>query len=109
MEGWHERCLIDSCGLSGLKPRSPPQTGNLHQAQSQIVRAILSMGPEESKPTEPKPNSIRLSCPECHGVVLPLPGNSAEKALEGHLEHAHWYSLELAHDAASEALKKTAS
>jgi hypothetical protein len=25
------------------------------------------------------------------------------KALEGHLEHDHWYPCELAHDAASEA------
>jgi hypothetical protein len=25
------------------------------------------------------------------------------KALEGHLEHDHWYTWQLAHDAASEA------
>jgi hypothetical protein len=62
--------------------------------------------PDESALPEPNPNSIRLSCPECNGVVLPVPGNSAVQALEGHLERDHWYSWQLAHDTASEAFNK---
>jgi hypothetical protein len=61
---------------------------------------------DESPLPEPNRNSIGLSCPECHGVVLPLPGNSAVKALEGHLERDHWYSWQLARDTASETLNK---
>jgi len=63
--------------------------------------------PDELRLPEPNPHSIRLSCPECNGVVLPLPGNSAVKALEGHLERDHWYPWKLAHDTASEAFNKT--
>ena len=37
--------------------------------------------PDELRLPEPNPHSIRLSCPECNGVVLALPGNSAVEAL----------------------------
>jgi len=47
---------------------------------------------------------LRLACPVCHRVVLALPGNSAVRALEGHLELAHWFENKLAHDTANEAL-----
>jgi hypothetical protein len=65
------------------------------------------MIPDESPLPEPKPNSRQLSCPQCSRIVLPLPGSSAVKALEGHLERDHWYPSQLAHDAASEASNKT--
>lgn len=54
------------------------------------------------------PNSTRLSCPVCNRVVLPLPGHSAVKALEGHLERDHWYPEHAAHVAANEAFDKRA-
>jgi hypothetical protein len=54
----------------------------------------------ESPLPEPMPSSIRLSCPVCNGILVPLPGNSAVKALERHLERDHWYSSQPAHDAA---------
>jgi hypothetical protein len=54
----------------------------------------------ESPLPEPKPSLIRLSCPECNGILVPLSGNSAVKALERHLERDHWYSCQAAHDAA---------
>jgi hypothetical protein len=58
------------------------------------------MMPNESPLPDPKPSSARLSCPVCNGILMPLPGNSAVKALERHLERDHWYSCQLAHDAA---------
>jgi hypothetical protein len=58
------------------------------------------MMPNESPLPEPKPSSMRLSCPLCNGIMVPLPGNSAVKALERHLERAHWYPWQLARDAA---------
>lgn len=64
---------------------------------SQVARAIPPMMPDESSVPEPKPNPIRLSCPVCNGILVPLPGNLAVKVLEGHLERDHWYPLELAH------------
>lgn len=54
------------------------------------------------------PNAARLRCPVCNRVVLPLPGHSAVRALEGHLERDHWYPEQAAHDAASEAVEKRA-
>jgi hypothetical protein len=62
------------------------------------------MMPNESPLPEPKPSSIRLSCPACKGILVPLPGNSAVDALERHLERDHWYSWQLAHDAAMDQL-----
>lgn len=67
---------------------------------SQLARAIPPMMPDESSLPERKPDSIRLSCPVCNGVLVPLPGDLAVKVLEGHLERDHWYSLEIAHDEA---------
>jgi hypothetical protein len=64
------------------------------------------MQADQSALPEPKPDAIRLSCPVCKGIVLPLPGNSAVKALEGHLERDHWYPWQLAHDEASEAFAR---
>lgn len=61
---------------------------------------------DESPLPEPKPNSIRLSCPVCKGIILPLPGHSVVQALEGHLERDHWYPWQLAHDAANEAFNE---
>ena len=62
------------------------------------------MMPEEAPPVpEPKPNLMRLSCPVCKGILVPLPGNSAVEALERHLERDHWYPWQLAHDAANQA------
>jgi hypothetical protein len=62
------------------------------------------MMPNESPLPEPKPSSIRLSCPVCNGMLVPLAGNSAVKALERHLERDHWYSWQLAHDAAMDQI-----
>jgi len=75
-----------------------------------VVCAIPPMMPNESPLPEAKRSSIRLSCPVCNGILVPLPGNSVVKALERHLEHDHWYSWQLAHDAAMDqfALNKAA-
>lgn len=68
-----------------------------------IARAkLLMMLDEKSRPIEP--DKLRLACPVCHRVVLPLPGTSPMRALEGHLELAHWYEVKLAHDTACEAM-----
>lgn len=58
------------------------------------------MMPNDAPLPEPKPDSIKLSCPVCNGVLMPLQGNSAVNALERHLEREHWYPCQLAHDAA---------
>ena len=58
------------------------------------------MMPNDAPLPEPKPDSIRLSCPVCNGVLMPLQGNSAVDALERHLEREHWYPWQLAHDSA---------
>jgi hypothetical protein len=80
---------------------------NFNMSTARAARAIPPMMPDESPPVpEPKPNSIRLSCPVCNGMLVPLPGNSAVGALERHLECDHWYPWQLAHDAASEAFNK---
>lgn len=69
----------------------------------QVIRATFPLMPDELPMPESEPNSTRLFCPVCHGIVLPLPGSSAVRALEGHLERDHWYPSQLAHEAASEA------
>jgi len=64
------------------------------------------MMPDKWPLPESKPNSIRLSCPVCNRIVLPLPGHSVIQALEGHLVRDHWYPGPAAHDAASDAFNK---
>jgi len=59
--------------------------------------------PDESPRPESKPNLTQPRCPDCTGLVVPLPGISPVKALEEHLKRDHWYSWQLAHDTASEA------
>ena len=81
-------------------PTTPDGTREISTGPVKVARAISAMTPSESPRPEPKPNPLRLSCPECKGILMPLPGNSAVSALERHLEHDHWYPWQLAHDAA---------
>lgn len=62
------------------------------------------MKPNEFPAPDPQASSIQLSCPECSGILVPLPGNSAVNVLERHLEHDHWYPYQLAHAAAIDQL-----
>lgn len=63
----------------------------------------LMMLDDKSQSTET--DKLEPACPVCHRRVLPLPGTSPMRALEGHLELAHWYEVKLAHDTACEALE----
>ena len=108
LDAWHKTCSVIRCGPSGRTPWPLTARGKFSAGPVQVVRAIPPMMPNESPLPEPKPSSIRLSCPVCHGMLVPLAGNPAVKALERHLERDHWYSWQVAHDAAMDqfALQK---
>src|SRR5271163_2681809 len=91
-----------------LLPMAPHGTREIFSRPSTSSPRHSSMMSNESPLPEPKPTSIQLSCPVCNGMLMPLAGNSAVKALERHLERDHWYSRQGAHDAASDqfALQK---
>ena len=81
------------------KPRNVPSV----MANASVTGSLRNL---ESLFRQAMPDSTRLSCPVCDGILLSLLGDGAVDALERHLERDHWYPPQLAHQAAGQALKK---